>query len=207
MFKSSFAKHICSFVLIVFMSFLIISGIIGTLVSEYADDTRRQKLDSASEIIIEYVSDEAIENVEIATINGLLPKTVETIVKTDPQYDILIANKNHTIILSTVTDGEREVSTGKNLGSLPIDLFEGEILESGRECFVHHGDLDGFLPEKSLVFMKPIIVDGKVDGYVVAIASTIRENNLVVVTRKAILNSALWVMLQPLSPHILLPKE
>jgi len=195
MFKSSFAKHICSFVLIVFMSFLIISGIIGTLVSEYADDTRRQKLDSASEIIIEYVSDEAIENVEIATINGLLPKTVETIVKTDPQYDILIANKNHTIILSTVTDGEREVSTGKNLGSLPIDLFEGEILESGRECFVHHGDLDGFLPEKSLVFMKPIIVDGKVDGYVVAIASTIRENNLVVVTRKAILNSALWVML------------
>jgi hypothetical protein len=75
------------------MSFLIISGIIGTLVSEYADDTRRQKLDSASEIILEYVNDEAIENIEIATINGLLPKTVETIVKTDPQYDIIIANK------------------------------------------------------------------------------------------------------------------
>ncbi len=195
MFKSSFTKHICAFVLIVFISFLIISGIIGTLVSEYADDTRRKRLDSASEIVIDYINDEAIENIEIAVINGLLPKTVETIVKTDPQYDILIVNKNNSIILSTVTDGEKEVNTGKNLGIIPMELFDGEVLESGRECYVHNGDIGGFLPGKSLVYLKPIMIDGEVGGYVASIASTIREDNLVVVTRKAILNSALWVML------------
>ncbi len=189
MFKSSFAKHICAFVLIVIMSFLVLSGIIGTLVRGYAEETRKEKLGSILDIVIEYVNDEAIVNIETAATFGLLPKTVETIVKTDPQYDILIANENFEIVLSTVGEGE-DVQSGKNLGTLSLDNFKSE-----GGTYIHSGNLSGFLPEKSLVLLKKIEIEGEVGGYVAAIASTIREDNLVVVTRKALLNSAVWVLL------------
>ena len=162
MFKSSFAKHICAFVLIVIMSFLVLSGIIGTLVRGYAEETRKEKLGSILDIVIEYVNDEAIVNIETAATFGLLPKTVETIVKTDPQYDILIANENFEIVLSTVGEGE-DVQSGKNLGTLSLDNFKSE-----GGTYIHSGNLSGFLPEKSLVLLKKIEIEGEVGGYVAA---------------------------------------
>lgn len=191
MFKSSFAKHISAFVLIILASFVIISGIISTMIRQYANDTREEKLDTASKIVIDYINDEAIIDLNIAVRNGVLPKIIESIVRTDPQYDILVATHDGSIILSTVAEGEEPV-VGKKLGDISRDLFESE---DGKDYLVHNGDLEGFLPEESMVFLREVYIDGRHEGYVAAIASSVREDNLVGITRKALVNSAIWVML------------
>ncbi len=192
MFKSSFAKHISAFVLIIFASFIILSGIIGAMIRLYADDTREEKLDTASKIVIDYINDKDIKNLDIAIINGILPETIVPIVRTDPQYDILVANDAGEIILSTVTNGEEEYIVGRNLGNMPINLFE----QSGNgDYLIHNGNLGGFLPEKSMVFLRAVIIDGKIEGYVATLASAVREDALVSITRKALMQSAVWVML------------
>ena len=195
MFKSSFSKHITAFVLIIFLSFIILSGIIGTMIRHYANTTREEKLDLSSKIVIDYINDEAIENIENAVIMGNLPKIIEAIVKTDPQYDVLIATETGGIILSTITTDDENLVVGKNLGVLPLNLFNTKELDDGTEYFVHNGDLGGVLPEKSLVYAKEIVINDKVSGYVVTFASAVREDNLVSITRKALINSAVWVMI------------
>ena len=192
MFKSSFAKHISAFVLIIFASFLILSGIISTMIRHYADDSREEKLDMASKIIIDYINDEAIVNLDIAVRNGVLPKIIEAMVRTDPQYDVIVANSEGKIILSSITDGDDELDVGKRLGELPDGLFKPAEDET---YLVHNGDLGGFLPEKSMVFLREVIIDGEVAGYVAALASAVREDNLVSITRNALIHSAIWVML------------
>lgn len=192
MFKSSFAKHISAFVLIIFASFIILSGIIGTMIRHYADDTREEKLDTASEIVIDYINNEDIRNLDFAVQFGLLPKIIEAMVRTDPQYDIIVATKDFNIILSSITDGEEEITVGKKLGQLPVNLFEAVDDET---YLVHNGNLGGFLPDDSMVYLREVIIDGEVAGYVAAIASAIREDNLVSITRNALVHSAIWVMI------------
>ncbi len=190
MFKSTFAKYITAFVLIIFLSFLILSGIIGTMIRHYADGNREEKLALTSDIVLDYIDTEGIEDIETSVRFGNLPKIIGAIVSFDTQYDILIANAECEIILSTVGDGE--VKTDEKLGTLCIEHFETE-LDNG--YFVHKGNLDGFLPENSLAYAKEIIIGGEYSGYVVTLASTAREDNLVSVTTNALINSSIWVML------------
>ncbi len=193
MFKSTFAKYITAFILIIFLSFLILSGIIGAMIDRYADENREEKLALTSELVIDFIDANNIEDIKIASINGILWKIVEATVRLDPQYDILLATPDCNIILSTV-DEKEHVIKGENLGTLCIDHFEkGDGAAEG--YLVHKGDMEGFLPENSLAYAKEIISGGKSIGYVVTLASTAREDKLVSVTTNALINSSLWVML------------
>lgn len=193
MFKSTFAKYITAFVLIIFLSFLILSGIIGTMIRHYADGNREEKLDLTAKIVLDYIDTEGIEDIETSVMLGNLPKIITAIVRFDPQYDVLVANSESEIILSTV--GEGEVIVDDNLGTLCLDHFETRKDESEDKYLVHNGTLDGFLPDRSLAFAKEIIVNEEVQGYVVTLASTVREDNLVSLTTNALINSSIWVML------------
>ena len=193
MFKSTFAKYITAFVLIILLSFLILSGIIGTMIRHYADGNREEKLNLTSEIVLDYISSEGIENIETSVLMGNLPKIITAIVRFDTQYDVLVANADCDIILSTVGDGEAQ--TGDSLGKLCIDHFVPEENENGEEYLTHNGTLDGFLAERSLAFAKEIVINGEVTGYVVSLASTAKEDKLVSLTTNALINSSIWVML------------
>ncbi len=193
MFKSTFAKYITAFVFIIFLSFLILSGIIGTMIRHYADGNREEKLALTSEIVLSYIDTEGIEDIETSVRFGNLPKIIGAIVSFDTQYDVLIANSDCDIILSTVGDGD--IKTENNLGTLCIEHFSDKIEGEGGTHLVHKGNMDGFLPENSLAFAKEIIINEKFCGYVVTLASTAREDNLVSVTTNALINSSIWVML------------
>ncbi len=193
MFKSTFAKYITAFVLIIFLSFLILSGIIGAMIRHYAVENREEKLDLTSKIVLDYIDTEGIENIETAVLLGNLPKIIEAIVSFDTQYDVLIANSECDIILSTVGDGD--VKTDEHLGRLCIEHFYTGKGDSTEDYLVHNGNMDGFLPESSLAYAREIIINGSSAGYVVSLASTAREDNLVSITTNALINSSVWVML------------
>lgn len=192
MFKSSFAKYLTAFVVIIFLSFLILSGIIGTIIRHYSAETMENKLDVTSKIVIEYIEDESIESIENSIKMGNVPKIIKTIVDFDSQYNVLITDVSGRVMLSTL-DGEVEVGDG--LGAVDFDRFDSTRTVEDTTYQVHQGTLGGFLPESCLAYARQIIINGEAAGYVVTLSSTAKNDALVSVTSGALINSSVWVML------------
>lgn len=195
--KSSFAKHITAFVVIIFVSFLALSGIITSILRNYVSDEREQKLELAGSIIVEQIandigSDISLENY-VKTQN--LSMFIVPIVSFDTNYDVVVTDKVGTVLLSTLGAGDNHADyTEGELGAVDLDLFSTEE-EDGTEIYRHEGTLDGFTEDNSLVLAKEIEVDGVTYGYVLTIGSTAREDKLISISRQAVINSSGWVML------------
>ena len=58
MFKSSFSKYITAFVIIILLSFLMLSGIITSIIKTHAFDENKDELKTAARIVSEYIEHE-----------------------------------------------------------------------------------------------------------------------------------------------------
>ena len=58
MFKSSFSKYITAFVIIILFSFLLLSGIITSIIKTHAFDEKKDELKSAANIVSKYIEHE-----------------------------------------------------------------------------------------------------------------------------------------------------
>ena len=192
MFKSSFAKHITAFVVIIFLSFMILAGIIGTITRQYSAETMYEKLDLTSEIVVEYIEDEAIESVENAIKMGNVPKIVKTIVEFDSLYNVMILDPEGEIMLTTLGG---EVEVGRGLGSVDFSLFNETKSIDGVEYSVHNGKLGGLVADSSVAYMREIVINDSVAAHIVTLASTAKNDALVNVIGGTIINSSVWVML------------
>ena len=192
MFKSSFAKHITAFVVIIFLSFMILAGIIGTITRQYSSETMYEKLDVTSEIVVEYIEDEAIESVENAIKMGNVPKIVKTIVEFDSLYNVIIVDPDGEIMLTTLGG---EVEVGRGLGSVDFSLFDETKRVGGVEYSVHNGKLGGLVTDSSVAYRREIVIKNSVAAYVITLASTAKNDALVNVIGGTIINSSIWVML------------
>ncbi len=205
MFKSSFAKYIAAFVLIIFLSFLMLSGIITSMIRGYVNEDTEEKLELTASIITEHLEDTGIENILEPEFMENLSSVIIPIVNFDAQYNILIADGSGKIILSTVTesslndDGTKipDININDGFGTVGVSEPDFEIVtnDNGEAFYLHRGDLGGLLPEMSIVYAKEFVAGGAVRGYVLALSSTAEEVELVGITRSAVINSSIWVML------------
>ena len=205
MFKSSFSKYLTAFVLIILISFLMLSGIIASMIRSHVTDDKREKLELCCEVIESHFIKEGI--VDFGTnINSGVASYIVTllpIVNLDYDFDILITDTNGKVLLSTVEkDADNLPATGGNLGNVDITGEEIPRLDTGlgTHYFDYEGELEGITDGKSLVYGKEIkiSVSGGTPttcGYVFALSSTDREDRLVNVTRRALVNSIVWVLL------------
>ena len=61
MFKSTFVKYLLTFTLIILISFLILSGIVTTMIKAYFTDERERELVSTSTIIASFMENNGVE--------------------------------------------------------------------------------------------------------------------------------------------------
>ncbi len=194
--KSSFAKHITAFVVIIFVSFLALSGIITSILRNYVSDEKGQKLELAGNIIVEHIQGENVESLEDYIGTHHLSVFIVPIVNFDTDYDILVTDTSGKVLLSTLNEGNSyESYTEGELGEVDLSSFSVEPSEDGDTYYKHQGTLDGYLSANSLVYAKEIYTAGDLCGYVMAIASTVNEDKLIGVSRQAVINSSVWVML------------
>ncbi len=199
MFKSTFSKYLSAFVLITLISFLMLSGIITSIIKAYINEDKENNLISTSKSIATGMND--IENIE----NGMIFQrlVITTLINIDEDMEVLITDEKGKIYLSTLSgtmneDGLRVPDISGDMGRIDIALFDEKSSDSDEEYLVHHGNLGGIVKESHVACAEKIISNGTLRGYAITLSSTVKEDNLISITRRAVINSSAWVLLATL---------
>ncbi len=198
MFKSSFSKYLTAFVLIIFVSFLMLSSIITSMVRSHVTADKQEKLEMACSVITRHFDENNYADIYVHINNSESIKAILSaipIVNLDYNFRFLITDVDGKILLSTVNE-EKIPETHSSLGSIDIGGIFGEVDGVGEnEYMSHKGDLNGLVPESSLTCGMKIFVEGEQRGFVFGIVTTEREDRLIKVMRNTVINSSIWVML------------
>jgi len=200
MFKSTFSKYITAFTLIILISFLVLSGIITSMIEAYDIEQNINSLVTTSDAISSYLVGREVEELDKYP-GEFLAMLVAPIIGVDESSDIIIVDKTYKVLLTTVgakttEKGDRFPLISGELGAVNVkELFTPEIDSENETYFIHHGTLDGMLPKKSIACAKAIITNGELRGYSIAIHPNIEESGLIKTTRRAVISSSAWVML------------
>ncbi len=196
MFKSSFSKYLTAFVIIILVSFLLLSGIISSMIRSNLTEDKVGKLKLATTSLADFFEDRKVERLadyigaEVASpIFTLIP-----LINMDYDLDVLITDGSGEILLSTLvqtSDGSPAIRG--ELGTLPENFLSSERDEDG--LIVYKGRIEGLTDDVCLVYGDEIITKDVCRGYVFTLASTASEDRLIGVTRRAVINSSIWVML------------
>lgn len=198
MFKTSFSKYLTAFVLIIFISFFMLAAIITSMIRTYVSDDKAEKLRVAGDIIVDHLVESDIENLGDYIKTPVFSTVIESIVNLDNNFNILVSDDRGNLLLSTVAEGSRLEDGTKvpvvegELGRLSENLFEYRENSGG---FVHRGRLGGLVSVNCIAFLSEVKIEGDTVGYVVTLTSSESEDRLVSLTRSAVINSSVWVML------------
>ncbi len=198
MFKTSFSKYLTAFVLIIFISFFMLAAIITSMIRTYVSDDKADKLRVTGDIIVDHIVEADVGNLHEYVKTDVFSTVIESIVNLDSNFNILISDSDGRILLSTVADeaqtedGAKVPVVNGDLGALSLDLFEYRENSGG---MVHRGRLGGLLNTNSIAFLSEIEHTDDTLGYVITLTSSESEDRLVSLTRSAVINSSVWVML------------
>ena len=199
MLKSTFVKYLLTFVLIIFISFLILSGIVTTMIKAYFTDERERELVSTSTIIASFMENNGFEQLEAPGGLEVVSRVITPLINQEAHLDILLVLEDGSVILSSVNSSPDEVDgfripviTG-DLGDIDVDLFV-ETTVDDNSAYFHEGTLNGYLVDNSIACLEAVQTDGETRGYVISLYSTVREDNFISTTRRAVITTSAWVM-------------
>lgn len=196
MFKTSFSKYLATFVIIILISFVILSGVITALVRNYAFSDTEARLNKECSIVVGLMDQIGSEPMKSKLQH--VAKSIEPMVSFNSDYDVIIIDQQGKIILSTAHSGNEEntpiIDVEEGLGRVSMSLFERQTDEDGQVSYVYNGTIDESLSDQYMVYAKPVTENGSIVCYVLALANTNRENNFVSNTRRVVINSSIWVM-------------
>ena len=205
MFKSTFSKYLIAFIIIILISFLMLSGLITSIIEEHLSDEKEENLLSTSMAIESYVLQTNPDLEDIQKYAGSLSHVIIPFINYDKDLEIILVDTDGNICLSTL--GVEPDQNGIRAPRTDIDhATEGKIYvpelfatknssDNSEVYFVHSGDLDGALSEKHIAFARAIVTGGVTRGYVISLFSMAKVDNLISVTRRAVFNSSAWVLL------------
>ena len=195
--KSSFAKYLTAFVVIISVSFLALSGIITAIIRNYVSNDAEDRLELSSEMIVDHINEQSFDNLEDYIATQQLSMFVVPLVYFDSEFEVIVSDKTGKILLSTMygSNGEYQKYTGRDMGKVNISKYLSKVIDGDDQHYTHEGTLGGILSYKSMVCAKEIIVDGEVVGYVMTVANISTEDKLISISRRAVLNSSIWVLL------------
>ncbi len=203
MFKTSFSKYLTAFVIIIFLSFLMLSGIITSIIRSYVSSETEEQIELSVSLISDALVDSGVEDIGDEDIVRHLVDVIEPVINFDAHFNILISDAAGKVILTSLggasetPEGRRTVmvDTQNGFGSLTFREFKEHTTDSGESFLVYHGALGVAGGGKALVYAKPVVTGGVTRGYVIGLSTTDSEDRLVEITRNAVINSSVWVML------------
>ena len=193
MFKTSFSKYIVAFTVIILVSFIMLSGIITSIIGNHLTKDKEDSLHGTAEVISGQREHSGNTNLEVFVNTGIAKGIVLSVLNLKTDFDILISDDTGKVLLTTIgmAEGGDPIIRGE-LGSIPLDAF----FEQEGDRLVYRGDFDGYLPEHSIVMSKEVKNEaGEKCGFVFVLSSTASEDRLITVSRRAVFNSSIWVML------------
>ena len=189
--------------IIILVSFIILSGIITSMIRTHALQDKEEKLVLSGNVIVKDIEGEEVEDITNYIRYEQLSKIITPMVNFDKSLDVIVTDASGKILLSTVAsgaltpDGSKEpVFNDEGLGNIDFEKQFGKMPDTDTDRnYVHKGTLGGVLQEQCVVYAKAVKVMEEVRGYVLTLSSTTREDGLVAIARQAVINSSVWVML------------
>ena len=198
MFKSSFSKYLTAFIIIILISFLMLSGIITSMIRTHVTADKEEKLQKSCEIITSNFENEVVEQLDVYILSHASSiKTLATLAQIDYDFNVIITDPSGKILLSSLKkEADDMPGIYGDLGNVPLMEFSTTYTSENKEFLKYSGSLrDIQNSEPSIVYGKSIVTNGQIRGYVFTLASTAQEDMLIRVTRKTVINSSIWVML------------
>ncbi len=197
MFKSLFSKYLTAFVIIILVSFFMLSGIITSMIRTQILSDKKDKLEMSTSIIASHIEEKNVDDLReyIKFPEGSSPVALMPLVSFDYDFNILITDTSGEVLLSTVDrSDEAHPSVLEELGVVDISKFENKHID-GEDYLVYNGVLKGITDDNSITYGKPIVHGGKTIGYVFALASLVKDDRLISTTRRTVINCSVWIML------------
>lgn len=196
MFKSVFSKYVSAFMLIIIVSFVVVSIITASAIGRYSRSAKEEIMQTSAEASASYLSDrldifegdiKAISQTDgegiAQTLEWIVTATDDaTVILTDAQGDPVLRAGN----ADNVIDMRKKV---------PDDMLRDVVAE--RELF-RLGSRDGIFEEMKALSAQEIVVDGEIEGYVFICSSSQMLVRLWEVIVRVIMGSVLWVLLAAL---------
>ena len=201
MFKSTFAKYLTVFVVILLISFLLLTSIVTTTIRDYVIATKEESLVRTSAAISAHFEKMQIEDIKTFVSSGLGAMGIIPIINQRNDVKIILTDADGNILLTTVRykeiDGVREPVTffdEGELGSIDFGDFTAETLDSV-EYLCYDGELAVIGEGRYHICSMPIRTSDVLRGYAVSILDVGMEDGIISNARKTIINSSLWIML------------
>ena len=200
MFKSVFRKYLVAFILIISISFLLLSGIISLMIRGYSMQEKEKQLSLVSlAVAADFEKRETDEPGAIGALD-IASDIITPLITLVPNIDIILVSAEGEVLLSTIgAQIDEDYSTKSpildskehDLGVISVDSIVA-VMNSDK---IYRGNLDEYLKSKSMVVAEDIVVDGTVRGYILSSCSISKDDGLVVRTRRAVINSSIWILL------------
>ena len=194
MFKSVFAKYVTAFMMIIFISFLVLAMVTTVAVNNYSMEEKNGIMSRSADSVRNYVEKE-IENMGTVRFNWFvnnnreaLAFTIEAIASYSDDITIVLTDSNGTILLGA----------GANESAIPENAVISKALmdeiNSGKEIMGFE-KIEGVFDAPCFVNAVPISKDTYILGTVFVFAESETVEELVGVIVKIIVLASLWIML------------
>ena len=192
MFKSLFFKYIITFMLIISFSFIILTLIMATYVSKYADDDKIASLEHIASSVAVYMRRDYKENGgRLVCDEESFNAVAELLAHDNAKTTILAADREGFIC---AVGGEESRDEGSFLSSKVIPSDVNDVLKGGID-YSEKGDLSGTLAKYSYVAAVPVFIDGEYIGAALAGTSNTASNDIMSSMTMTIIMSTVWIML------------
>lgn len=199
MFKTSFSKYLATFVIVIFISFAILSATISILIRSYAFQDTEDRLDRENEIIVGLIEENGVASVGEEIL--LVAEMIEPMTNLNAYFEVIITDKDgNPVLFTSRDDSSDETQVHTNLSGeydlKPIDFssFKSRTSENGDVDYIYNGSFDD-KKEKFMALASIIEKNGEPVLYVMTFTSTTREHAFVNITQRVVMNSSIVVMI------------
>ena len=199
MLKSVFSKYLVAFLLIITISFIVLAGVIGSMLSSYSADAKRDAVEDGAEAVSDFLGESYRESYSgsfsqyVYLHRDMLRGSLELLSVNEEQMMVLVTDESGAILVTDVGN-EQYVS-----GQIPADIMEAVHLQTLTEPLTELTDL-GVLSARYLVSALPLYGDSPegaaspLIGAVFVCSPSGSITGLVDSMLKTILISCMWVM-------------
>ena len=198
MFKSVFSKYLTAFIVIILLSFVMLSGIITSMIESYATDESEKALVATGDVVSSVIVSREVENLDTFVSSRAFSDMLKPLINKDRELEIVIADEDWRVLVSTLGTSENELREPLvSDGSVTIEksAFSTKTNSENKEYLFHRGNLSGLLDFSASVCAKEIIVGGAIRGYVITFETPGIERSMGDIKNRAVITGTAWVML------------
>lgn len=192
MFKSLFLKYVTTIMLIITISFVVLTLIMASYVSKYADEDKIASLEHIANSVALYMKRNYKQHENELSYDAETFATVADLLKYDNESTSILATDADGTIYAV--GGEEAGNRGSFLSGTQIPTDVIEVLKSGMNYF-EKGDLGGTLVKYSYISAVPVFSDGVYIGAALVGTADTAANTIMSSMTMTIIMSSIWIML------------